>query len=129
MNELLIMFLLTAYNATVACTEGWKWRKDAHRPDNNKLIGYDNYHVWRSMTSLVVILLCLVVATNILSLLLSWIGSILLYERTMSFVENDNWNKKRSPFHILKWNIPRPPVWVEWVSMVACYVLNVIVIF
>lgn len=120
--------LLTLYNISIALTEAWKWRMDSGKPDNHPFISYHSYHVWRSICSASVVGLIFVISTDAILIGLSWIGSVLIYERIISFVQYDNWNKKRKDFHILNIDIPRPNPGIEWVFMILCYLINTLYI-
>ena len=117
-GEIAVISLLTLYNFTIGLTEGYKWRDSFQE---NAIVTYKNYHVWRSVTSGAVLAGCFVATDDPVPVALGWIGSTMLYERTISFAEFDDWNKRREPFHIMGIKVKRPPVWMEWTIMGACY--------
>jgi hypothetical protein len=102
-----------AFWFSLAVTEGWKWRVDAGRPDDNWLVVYHSYHLWRSLTTLSVVALILMSPGNVLPTLLALLSGWSLYERTMSYVEHDDWHARRGrTWHLVKGvDIPRlPPI-------------------
>lgn len=129
--------ILFAFWVSIAATEGWKWRQDIHRDDNNRLINYDSYHVWRGVTNVAPFLLCVAAfafpAGVSLWVLIAWAisanaGLNIVYEMVMSYVQEDKWFIKRAPFHILKWTFERPPVWAQVSYGAACLLLSLVVI-
>lgn len=122
MIEILLFITTFTYYVTIAATEGWKWRMDLKKEDNHPWITYHNYHAWRAVTnlSLIVATIGFLIPDGLgfnwrtgLFLLLINIGSWLSYERCMSYVQEDNWEAKRADFHILGKVFPRPNPVVE----------------
>lgn len=126
---LVIILLIMVFWFSIALTEGWNWRMDrmhVHKEegveDNNKLITYHNYHIWRAVTTASVILLIVVagfmdfsfknVLTTIFANGLGWI----IYERAMSFASHDDVGHKKDEFHIIGIHIKRPDVVYEFIA-------------
>jgi len=118
---ILSLLLWIAFWGSIGITEGWKWRIDKKREDNNSLVTYDTYHVWRLVTNASVILLFVVaglfndigLVRFVGSLVFSTVASWILYERVMTYVIWDDWLKKKEDFHILKYDFPRPHPYIE----------------
>ena len=112
---MLILQLLTAmmFWITISSTEGWKWRQNDGTKDDSKVITWNSYHVWRSFTTLAV-LLYPITFVDIKSFLIANVIGWLSYERWMSLVEYGTLIYKRPEFHVLGgiW-IKRPSPWVE----------------
>lgn len=105
---------------SIALTEGWKWRMDYGRPDNNSLINYKNYHVWRAVTTASFVIAILALGTTslgflpLLSLLVfSNLAANQVYEFTMSYAQEDKWFVVREKFHIMGRYYNRPSIRIQ----------------
>lgn len=111
--EIIIAMIAISFWASISLTEGWKWRMDNKRADNNSLITYNSYHVWRLITNaswigLGIILWMSNTSGMLVSFLIANCAGWIFYERLMSFAQYDNFMYKRSDFHILGIYIKRP---------------------
>ena len=124
---ILQLLIVLMFWITVASTEAWKWRQNDKSPDNSPIIAWNNYHIWRSFTTLSVLLLPLVYV-DLKSLLLAHCIGWLSYERWMSLVEYDTVLYKRPDFHIVnKLWIKRPAPIVEIGVICVSIVIYVII--
>lgn len=119
------------FSFSSALVEGWKWRNQAGKPDTAKFINDGNYHVWRTAMSLGVVLIALGIHFSVLEFgfLFSYLFSWIIYERTMSLVENDNIMAKRAPFRLLGKQYPRCTPAVEVMVCGMAFVLWVLLKF
>ena len=110
---------------TLATTEGWKWRMNAGKPDNSRIMTGNSYHIWRSFTT-ASFLVTPMVFVNIQSFLVANLSAWLFYERWMSLEENDDLLYQRPPFHLVGniW-VPRPTPLVELTAAVVGLALYV----
>ena len=108
-------------------SERWKWRQNDGTPDNSPIITWNSYHIWRSFTTLAVLLMPLVYV-DLKSFLIAHVISWVSYERWMSLVEYNNLLYKRPKFHVLGniW-IPRPAPIIE-VSVIVLAILSYIIV-
>ena len=104
---------------------------DLKKEDNHPWITYHNYHTWRAVTnlSLIVATVGFLIPSGLglnwksgLFLLLVNIGSWLSYERCMSYVQESNWMAKRADFHIMGVIIPRPNPIIEVVVGLVAFI-------
>jgi hypothetical protein len=107
---ILQLLIVLMFWITIATTEGWKWRQNDGKLDNSKIITWNTYHIWRSFTTLSVLLMPLVyvnISTFLCAHVIGWIS----YERWMSLVEYDTLLYKRPKYHLVNkiWiNRPSP---------------------
>lgn len=124
---ILQLVLVLMFWITVASTEAWKWRQNDKTPDTSPVITWNSYHIWRSFTTMSVLLLPLVYV-DLKSLLIAHCIGWLSYERWMSLVEYDTLLYKRPDFHLVNniW-IKRPAPIVE-VVVIAVAIISYIIV-
>ena len=132
--EIILSLLAMLFWISISLTEGWKWRKDEGRPDNNSLITYESYHVWRFITNgcwiSVAILMSFVNNFSIVvSFLLANCVGWIMYERLMAFVQYDKLTQKKPEFYIAGLKFKRPKVEFEVAFGAAALVALIVNIF
>jgi hypothetical protein len=131
MHTILYFLFINGFFISISVTEAWKWRKDMGSADDNKLVNYESYHVWRAITNISALGLAFVDISpiNIITLLVTPIAAWLAYERVMSYVQFDDFMYKRESFNILGNKMPRPSPYLEVTLMLIAYIISILVIF
>lgn len=122
-NPAFQLTVVLAFWASVAATEGWKWRQNDGKPDNSKIVTWNSYHIWRIVTTASFLLAPFTIHSMPSFLLANAIGW-LVYERVMSLVEYDAILYKRPEFHLVdKVWFKRPKPIVEVYTIVVLSLL------
>jgi len=105
--EFCFILCVLVFYLSISATEGWKWRIDNDKEDDSKVITASNYHIWRAVTNLSVILSPLTILLSdisiirflFISLLTNIIGWV-IYERLMSYIIHDDFLAIKDKFRL-----------------------------